>query len=141
MSSGFDDVGEFHRKFELPHLGDGRLPHLPAPDVWEFRRKFLLEELREADEAYRAGDLVKFFDALIDLNYVAYGTAHLAALPWAQGWAEVQRANLAKERAASAADVRSTRGHALDVVKPVGWTPPAIDRVLTDWVELLNRNR
>ena len=137
----FDDVGAFHRKFQLPHLGDGRLPHLPPPDVYEFRRRFLHEELREVEEAYARGDLAAFFDGLMDLVYVAYGTAHLAALPWHAGWAEVQRANLSKVRAASEADPRSTRGHALDVVKPPGFTPPDVERVLADWTQLLTRSK
>lgn len=135
MKSGFEDVGDFHQKFELPHLGDGRLPHLLAPDVYEFRRKFLYEEMRELEEAYASGDLAKFFDALMDLTYVAYGTAHLAALPWSLGWAEVQRANMSKVRASSANDPRSTRGHHLDVIKPPGFTPPDVSGILTRYVE------
>jgi len=43
---------------------------------------------------------------------------------------EVQRANLAKERAAGATDRRSKRGSGLDVVKPEGWRPPDVAGVL-----------
>jgi predicted HAD superfamily Cof-like phosphohydrolase len=73
-------------------------------------------------------DLPKIFDGLIDLVYVALGTAQLHHFPWADGFAEVQRANMTKERATRAE--QSTRGSTFDVVKPAGWTPPNIIEVL-----------
>lgn len=126
----FADVGAFHRKFGLPHTDDEHLPCLLPEDVWEFRLKFLREELQETIDAHAEGDLAKFFDGLMDLVYVALGTAHMAHLPWAEGWDEVQRANMAKERSSGAGDERSSRGHTLDVVKPAGWTPPDVEGVL-----------
>jgi predicted HAD superfamily Cof-like phosphohydrolase len=74
---------------------------------------------------------VEVFDALIDLNYVSLGTAHLLGYPWPGGWKEVQEANMAKRRASSASE--SGRGSALDVIKPEGWTPPDLGRVLKDY--------
>jgi hypothetical protein len=135
----FDDVGEFNRKFGLPHLGDGRAPTLLTPDIFDFRIKFLREELREIEDAHVAGDLAAFFDGLIDLTYVAQGTAHFAALPWHAGWAEVQRANMSKERVNRATDPRSTRGHHLDVIKPPGFVPPNLARVLFEHVRRVPR--
>ncbi len=126
----FTDVGLFHQKFSLPHLGDGSPPHLLSPDEFSFRYEFLQEELTELLEAHARGDLAGFLDGLVDLVYVACGTAHLAGLPFDEAWAEVQRANLSKERAAGADDARSTRGHALDVVKPAGFVPPDIEGIL-----------
>lgn len=70
--------------------------------------------------------LPQVFDGLLDLAYVALGTAHMHRFPWAAGFAEVQRANMSKERASSSGDARSTRGHALDVVKPAGFRPPDV---------------
>lgn len=122
--SFFDDVREFHAKFSLPHHGDGTPPGLLESSVYEFRRKFLREELFEFEESHEKGDLAAAVDALVDLAYVALGTAHLMAAPFDECWDAVHRANMAKERAASADDGRSKRGHALDVVKPLGWTPP-----------------
>lgn len=130
MSSFFDDVGEFHRKFGLPHLGDGESPRLLSETDFNFRYRFLKEELRELDEAQGNGDLAKVADALADLVYVALGTAHLMGVPMNEIWAEVQRANLAKARARGADDPRSTRGHRLDVVKPEGWLPPDVEGVI-----------
>jgi hypothetical protein len=128
----FTDVGVFHHKFGLhsvSHEGAGPTD-LVTDDVMEYRRAFMQEELDELMGAWRVGDLAGVADGLVDLVYVALGTAHLLGLPWQQLWDEVQRANLAKERATSAADERSTRGHSLDVVKPTGWTPPDIAGVL-----------
>lgn len=126
----FDDVGAFHAKFELPHAEDGGPPEPLSMSDLTFRIGFMLEELTEFARAASQNDLPKMLDALVDLTYVALGTAHLKRLPFNEAWAEVQRANLAKERAASADDARSARGHRLDVVKPVGWKPPDIETVI-----------
>ena len=92
--------------------------------LFTYRTKFMLEELLEfADAQYRA-DLPAAADALVDLVYVALGTAHLMGLPFDELWRTVQLANLQKERATGADDPRSKRGHHLDVVKPVGWQAP-----------------
>jgi predicted HAD superfamily Cof-like phosphohydrolase len=149
VTSYFDDVGAFHEKFGLPASRDPVPPHPLDPDVFLYRFKFMLEELAEFAQARGAeawsgrikelmatlvveevdpegGDagLADGADALADLVYVALGTAHMMRLPFDQVWAEVQRANMAKERASSARDKRSKRGHALDVVKPDGWRGP-----------------
>lgn len=126
----YADVAAFHAKFDLPYAEDGQAPHLLDSDTFEFRLKFLHEELVELTAAHARGDLAGFLDGLVDLVYVAAGTAHLAHLPFDEAWAEVQRANLSKERASSKDDPRSSRGHQLDVVKPVGWRPPAIALVI-----------
>jgi predicted HAD superfamily Cof-like phosphohydrolase len=151
-----EDVGEFHRKFNLRHTNDGAAG--PAPQdllLLSFRLNFLLEELSELVEAVGAKfytrdgvgpdgviqslaitvpadvdqiDHAQAFDALIDLNYVSHGTAHLLGYPWQEGWDAVQAANMAKERATSAE--ASKRGSAFDVIKPEGWKPPDIGAVL-----------
>ncbi len=143
--SNFMDVGDFHAKFGLPTAGN-TAPTVLAPDVIVFRARFLLEELAEffqavgmvgpastlltmvkaLDESFIGddADLPAALDALCDLNYVSLGTAHLMGLPFDEAWAEVQRANMSKERATSADDPRNTRPHALNVVKPEGWKAP-----------------
>ena len=122
--SYFDDVGNFHRKFGLPHYGDGTAPGLPDPDVALFRGKFLQEELDEFKDAVSAGNLLDAADALADLVYVALGTAHMMELPFEEIWTEVQRANMTKVRASGSADPLSKRSHRMDVVKPPGFIPP-----------------
>ena len=98
----------------------------------DFRVKFLEEELEEFKEGRREGNHAKMFDALLDLVYVAMGTAHLQGYPWEAGWTEVQEANMAKVRAAKDGS-DSKRGSQYDVVKPDGWQPPDIDFLL-EWL-------
>jgi predicted HAD superfamily Cof-like phosphohydrolase len=126
----FEDVGDFHEKFGLPCYRQGTMPHFPPVDVIQFRFRFMEEELTEFAEACTEDNLAKAADALVDLVYVALGTAHLMGVPFDQCWAEVQRANMTKVRASGADDPLSKRKHSLDVVKPQGWTPPDIEGVL-----------
>lgn len=142
----FEDVGDFHRKFGLPAFPAVK-PRFLSREELDFRCAFMVEELGEFFEAYgmleaastmrmvRARfieghyrdplgrpSLEKAADALGDLAYVVLGTAHFKGLPWDDIWAEIQRANMQKERASSAS--QSSRGSSLDVVKPEGWKPP-----------------
>jgi predicted HAD superfamily Cof-like phosphohydrolase len=143
--SNYEDVVAFHRKFCIPVA---EAPAFPPNDILRMRLNFLLEELVETGraagftlmEGFAGGppkffqtevpsDLPGFFDGLIDLVYVAMGTADMAGLPWQAGWDAVQAANMKKQRAVSASV--SKRGHQVDVVKPEGWTPPDIEEVVS----------
>lgn len=131
MRTNFDDVGEFHHRFGLDNVTYGGpyiQPREIPQDLIDFRLKFLREELNEIERGYAEGDLAKVADGLVDLVYVALGTAHLHYFPWEQLWNEVQRANMTKERCLREED--STRGSRYDVIKPPGWTPPDIIGVL-----------
>jgi predicted HAD superfamily Cof-like phosphohydrolase len=123
----YDDVGEFHKKFGLPAFDKG--PKEWDEDLLEFRFLFMQEELAEFRMAMMNRDHAGMFDALLDLVYVACGTAHLQGYPWHEGWERVQRANMAKVRAAKDGS-DSKRGSAWDVVKPEGWTAPDIEGLL-----------
>lgn len=128
----FGDVGHFHHKFGLDNT-TFKAPG-PRPDDTElinYRIGFMTEELDEFVEGWESDDHAKMFDALIDLVYVAMGTAHFLGYPWQAGWDRVQTANMAKERAAADGS-NSKRGSGFDVVKPEGWTPPNIEGLLTD---------
>jgi predicted HAD superfamily Cof-like phosphohydrolase len=144
----YDKVGDFHEKFGLDNATHrhGR-PAGMDPDAVEFRLRFLLEELGELCEGYGMKldwvlggtpaaapdqDLAQIADALVDLSYVALGTGHLHSMPWAAMFDEVHRANMSKERATSVDDPRSTRRSALNVVKPAGFQPPDVGRVLQE---------
>jgi predicted HAD superfamily Cof-like phosphohydrolase len=136
------DIDHFHHHFQVAHVGPPR--SLPD-DLFSFRVKFMAEELCEyagvgdltkqlvqsalvADMGVR--ELHDEFDALIDLVYVALGTAHLQGLDFREGWRRVHQANMTKIRARRIED--SERGYAYDVVKPPGFTPP-------DFTDLLQR--
>lgn len=125
--SEYNDVRDFHTKFGVPTDATIAKPYIPAEDEVTYRANFLQEEKDEYVKACAEGDLAGAIDALLDLVYVAKGTALLHGISpelWQELWDDVQRANMAKERATSAADSRSKRGHSLDVVKPEGWVGP-----------------
>ena len=115
------NVYEFHQKFGLPLGADDQLDEAAQ----EYRLKFLHEELQELEDALNDGDVVKAFDALLDLCYVAYGTAlYIGVDPaqWHAGMHAVHTANMTKVRATAAE--QSKRGTTLDVIKPAGWISP-----------------
>ena len=130
--SHFDDVGKFNRKFGLPLATDGP-PHLLDEDLLSFRLKFMAEELLEYEQACAAGNIAEAADALVDLVYVALGTAHMMHVPFDECWSEVQRANMQKVRANGSDDPLSKRKHQLDVVKPDGWKPPDLHSIIRAW--------
>jgi NTP pyrophosphatase (non-canonical NTP hydrolase) len=117
------DVLAFAAKFGLiHHVTPG---HLTKRKLDE-RVRFLQEELDELRAACERQDLAAQADALVDLVYVAKGTALMLGLPWNDLWREVQRSNMAKVR-------RETRhgDHKVGVMKPENWQPPQLADVLT----------
>lgn len=132
--SNFDDVGDFHEKFDLVNVTYAGVGDTGIFDeeLFQFRFKFMYEELYEFRDGWRNGNLAEMADALVDLVYVAMGTAHLLGLPWQELWDEVQRANMSKMRASTADEsARSTgRGHASDVLKGPDFVPPDVRGIL-----------
>lgn len=147
--SFFDDIADFHQKFDLTYDGNAR--QLPE-DLIEFRIKFMGEELDEYvthasetavellgpegdDHSQEDGGgftpnryavvegLEGQLDALVDLVYVALGTAYLQGFDFNEAWARVHAANM-KKRKALPDGSDSKRGSPHDVVKPEGWEPP-----------------
>lgn len=119
------DVDAFHKKFGRKAA---KRPELLSVDEFEFRLKFIQEELDETVRAYAAKDLEEFADGLVDIVYVTLGAAQLAGLPFDKLWAAVHKANMKKKKAKAAAD--STRGYAFDIVKPKGWAPADLSKIL-----------
>ncbi len=117
------DVQEFHRKFGFPDGSEDVISK--DASMQEFRVDFLQEELHELECALREGNRTKAFDALLDLVYVAHGTAlglGITPFKWHCGEAAVHKANMSKVAVARVEE--SKRGHIMDVVKPEGWAGP-----------------
>lgn len=114
-------VMQFHRKFSLP------MPPGPTPlprDLFEFRVAFMIEEINELKEAYEKGDLPKQLDALVDLVYVALGTALMMGFwHFTEAFRRVHEANMRKVKG----DGKSGRHPTMDVIKPAGWSAPQLD--------------
>lgn len=117
---GVENVRAFHNKFGVPM---SPVPALLDKAAHEYRAQFMQEELNEFNEAFAEGNLDKAFDALLDLVYVAKGTALIMGCPWDDGWARVQFANMTK-RLAKPDGSDSKRNNPLDVIKPEGFVPP-----------------
>ena len=115
----YEDIKEFHEKFEL--IYDGQPRALPT-DLYDFRAKFMTEELTEYMTAYLEGRLADQLDSLVDLVYVVLGTAYLQGFDFNEAWRRVHEANMRKVRALKADD--SKRGSTYDVVKPEDWLKP-----------------
>lgn len=75
-------------------------------------------------------DAAAVMQQLVTASIAAMVIAVQLRIPYDLLWDEVQRVNMAKERAESAE--ASGRGSAFDVIKPEGWTPPAIEEILAD---------
>jgi predicted HAD superfamily Cof-like phosphohydrolase len=136
------DVLRFHDRFNIP------VPDFPTQLTKQRlaeRANFMLEELREFAAAaglsydlrlqtFTEGgytqDIVAQADALVDLVYVAMGTALQLGLPWNELWADVHAANMTKMRGSS------DRAY-IDVIKPPGWEGPHTAEILKDngWKE------
>ena len=119
----FQMIAEFHTKYELTYTG---VPRTLDEELSEFRVLFMREEWEEYVDASASADLEGQLDALVDLVYVALGTAYLHGFDFNEAFKRVHEANMKKVRAVSNQD--SKRGTTYDVVKPEGWEPP----VLTD---------
>lgn len=112
-----EDVHAFHSKFKIPQP---RTCAEPLDDETErFRVEFLREELAEYEMALARGDRETQLDSLVDLVYVALGTALMHGFDFDEAWRRVQAANMAKQ-----CGVPSGRHGTLDVTKPPGWVPP-----------------
>lgn len=125
VTTQFEQVRQFHRKFGLYF---GAAPRELTVHEHRARIKHLYEELYEYEKAVDEGDLEGQFDALIDLVYVALGTADFHNFPFDEGFAAVHEANMKKVRAKSAAE--SKRNTKLDIVKPKGWKPANLAKLL-----------
>jgi predicted HAD superfamily Cof-like phosphohydrolase len=91
---------------------------------------FLEEELKEFIQSANLDDTVGMADALIDIVYVAMGTAYMMGLPWQKLWNEVHTTNMNKVSATNSE--QSKRKNSLDVIKPEGWQPPNLKAILDE---------
>jgi predicted HAD superfamily Cof-like phosphohydrolase len=87
-------VGEFHRSYELP-LRTSPTTQVGTDQV-RLRLALIEEEVSELREAAEAGDLVGIADALADIVYVAYGSAHVYGIDLDAVLDEVHRSNMTK---------------------------------------------
>lgn len=158
-TSMMEDIKAFHEKFGIPSAENGS--HTLTHSQKEFRANFLLEELYEYFQAvgvytdtvagqpgcYEAPAVygyepeekgkaaeAKALDALVDLVYVALGTAHIQNFDFEAAWKRVHEANmqkvLAKDLPAYVQGKAWRDKSPMDVVKPHGWIAPSLEDLL-----------
>lgn len=115
----FYDVVTFHTHYGLP-LPKG--PTQLSQELFNFRVKFLQEELCEFIEAWEQGDLTKQVDGLLDLVYVALGSLVLMGVDGRPCWDAIQKANMTGKRRATKEE--SPRGGKYDVIKTHEFVSP-----------------
>lgn len=119
------DIDSFHKKFKFEKNEKVGIPD--DNELVNFRTSFLMEELAEYTQAITKKDTAGALDALVDIVYIALGTAWLFNLPFEKAWNEVQKANMSKVRAKSKSKKRGTK---FDVIKPKDWKAPDIEEVI-----------
>ncbi len=117
-------MGDFHRAYELP------LRLTPTSEVGSaqvrLRQALIEEEVGELTVAAARGDLVGIADALADIVYVAYGTAHVYGIDLDAVLTEVHASNMTK----LGADGRPVRRPDGKILKGPDYRPPDIAAVL-----------
>lgn len=152
------DVEEFHTQFGINYEG---MPRNLTPEMLKFRLKFMREELTEYEEhadaaqfetdlrtqnpAYQQSpetrfsrdrvtkELAQVLDALVDLAYVAIGTAHLHGFDFRAAWYRVHRANMRKVCSPDA-PTNAEQRMKLKMIKPKGWRPPNHDDLVDNHI-------
>lgn len=144
------DVLKFHLKFKQIVGNDPQ--HMTKRKAAE-RANFLFEEVSEFADAAGLSPYImddgklRFIpvvgkdqnlelqaDALIDIVYVAKGTAIMLGLRrvWKMLWKDVQRANISKELGVTPRAIANPGQYLMDVGKPEGWEPPETNVILYD---------
>lgn len=113
------DVEAFHRALNIP------IADTPGIRRGELRAELIREEAKETVKAIQRGDLIKTIDGFCDLLCVIHGAAlEFGIRDLSPFWDEVHRTNMAKVGGPVREDGK--------VLKPEGWTPPDLERVLVD---------
>lgn len=124
--TNFRKVKEFMNHFALPV---GAKPGIIDPKEFQFRLQLIMEETNELLDAHRKKNLGDFADAIGDLLYVTYGMALVAGIDIDAVFEAIHAANMKKQRARG---TNSKRGSKTDVVKPFGWQPPDVAKVVRE---------
>lgn len=119
----YTDVAKFLKKMKIE---TNSKPTLLTDENVKMRYRHLMEESEELLTAHNDQDLEGCVDALIDVAYVALGTAKMMGLStkqWEKCFNRVHSANMLKYPG----DVTD---HKVGVKKPVGWKSPTFGDIL-----------
>jgi predicted HAD superfamily Cof-like phosphohydrolase len=102
----------------------GASPKKPTIEQASRRSTWLIEEALEAQKAAVAGDIPGLARELVDVIYVACGTANDWGIDLGPVFDAVHEGNMEKLRMGAAVDADGK------VKKPEGWTPPPLFDIL-----------
>ena len=125
-----NDINSFYKQFGLPSQNRPSIPD-SQKELIKFRCSLLQEELDELKDAVKNNKIDDALDALVDIVYVALGTAWLFNLPFEKAWVEVHKANMEKTHG-------KTQRHFQDAIKPKGWKRPDIQKVIDEYSNFLD---
>lgn len=103
----------------------GTKPAFPSEEERELRIKLLAEEYDEYQVGENNDDLENIAKELADIIYIVCGTAVSYGIPLDRVFDEVHRSNMAK-----LVDGKPIRREDGKILKPEGWTPPDIKKIL-----------
>jgi len=127
MQTLIQDLAAFHKACDVQEWFKN-LEDIPE-EVYQLRLRLLEEEFNEFKKAHAEKDKVEMADALADMIYIAVGTANVMNIPLDKVWNEVQRSNMAKVDPSTGKVTKREDGK---ILKPEGWTPPQIQKVLKE---------
>ena len=102
-------VKQFHKKYQLKSNSNNA-------KLQRARIRHMQEELNEYKKAIKSNNRTEQLDALLDLVYVALGTAYYENFKFNEAFKAVHNVNMKKVR-------KATKRSKWDVVKPKGWKP------------------
>ena len=120
----FTEIEEFLRKMKIKQAAS---PRLLDDAVMKKRYNHMIEEINEFAHSNAMSDLDQCVDALVDVVYVALGTAAMMGLNedhFEDCFERVHLANMEKKA------VKEEGGHKFGVVKPEGWEAPNFKGIL-----------
>ena len=111
-------VKDFHYKYGITV---NEKPTIPDEKTRKLRMILIEEEFKEFIEATQSGNIVQIADAIVDLMYIAYGSAVSYGIDVEPIFHEVHRSNMTKE-----GNMREDG----KVLKGNGWKPPNVESLL-----------
>lgn len=124
MKKAFTDVLEWRVRVDGTEVIPGT-PSLPEGEpALDLMMALIDEEMGEVLTAAESGNVPEFADGLADLIWVCMDAAARCGIDLPAVWEEVRRTNLAKIKD------RIVRREDGKVMKPAGWKPPDVARVL-----------
>lgn len=122
MSNMYQDVKEFQTA-----VGQnvGIKPEFPGPSERILRLRLLEEEVKEYEQGEYNNDLENIAKELADIIYIVCGTAVSYGIPLDKVFTAVHESNMAK-----LVDGKPIRREDGKILKPEGWKPPDIKKIL-----------